>query len=195
MEGPRLLPGAADPYDLDLAFGARRSSRLGARPGGAWRAGSGRPGAPAPGEGFRPSRDLAARRKAFAAGAPSGSLAAPARRRLRGDDAEPPDHPDAAFPADDVPVRQEPARPAGLGAGRLAGTPGLPAGRTAGTPRVRVPGERLFRDGDRVVHARFGDGVVVTSKLTRDDEEVTVAFRSGGVKTLLASIANLEIGR
>jgi hypothetical protein len=58
---------------------------------------------------------------------------------------------------------------------------------------VRVPGERLFRDGDRVVHARFGEGIVVTSKLTRDDEEVTVAFRSGGVKTLLASIANLEI--
>ncbi len=41
-------------------------------------------------------------------------------------------------------------------------------------------------------HARFGDGVVVTSKLTRDDEEVTVAFRNGGVKTLLASMANLE---
>ena len=32
----------------------------------------------------------------------------------------------------------------------------------------------------------------MTSKLTRDDEEVTVAFRSGGVKTLLASMANLE---
>jgi hypothetical protein len=44
-----------------------------------------------------------------------------------------------------------------------------------------------------VLHGRFGDGVVVTSKLTRDDEEVTVAFRAGGVKTLLASIANLEI--
>ena len=39
---------------------------------------------------------------------------------------------------------------------------------------------------------RFGDGVVVTSKLTRDDEEVTVAFRNGGVKTLLASMAHLE---
>jgi hypothetical protein len=34
--------------------------------------------------------------------------------------------------------------------------------------------------------------VVVTSRLTRDDEEVTVAFRAGGVKTLLASLANLE---
>jgi DNA helicase-2/ATP-dependent DNA helicase PcrA len=181
MEGPRLLPGAADPYDLDLAFGARRSSRLGTRAGGAWRAGSGRPGAPAPGEGFRPTRDLAARRDAFAAGAPSGSLI-PSGRGLRGAGAEPPDHPDAAFPADDVPVRQLPGRPTGA-----------PFGRSAAAPRVRVPGERLFRDGDRVIHARFGEGVVVTSRLTRADEEVTVAFRAGGVKTLLASIANLEI--
>jgi DNA helicase-2/ATP-dependent DNA helicase PcrA len=184
MDGPRLLPGAADPYDLDLAFGARRSSRLGARAGGAWREGSGRPGAPAAGEGFRPSRDLAARRDAFAAGAPSGSLAAPGRsfRGLRLDGAEPPDHPDAAFVDDDLPVPRLP--------GRLTATAPV---RPAAAPRVRVPGQRLFRDGDRVVHGRFGDGVVVTSKLTRDDEEVTVAFRAGGVKTLLASIANLEI--
>jgi DNA helicase-2/ATP-dependent DNA helicase PcrA len=182
MEGPRLLPGAADPYDLDLAFGARRSSRLSARPGGAWRANSGRPGAPAAGEEFRPSRDLAARRAAFAAGAPSGSLATSAHHVARNGDAEPPDHPDADFPLDEVPVRLRP--------GSLAGAPIRPAARTA---RVRVPGQRLFHDGDRVVHARFGEGIVVTSKLTRDDEEVTVAFRSGGVKTLLASIANLEI--
>ena len=184
MEGPRLLPGAADPYDLDLAFGARRSSRLGARAGGAWRDGSGRPGAPAPGEGFRPSRDLAARRDAFAAGAPSGSLTPTGGsfRDLRPGVAELPDHPDADFADDDLPVRQLTGRPDGPRPARLAAA-----------PRVRVPGERLFRDGDRVVHSRFGDGVVVTSKLTRDDEEVTVAFRAGGVKTLLASIANLEI--
>jgi hypothetical protein len=40
----------------------------------------------------------------------------------------------------------------------------------------------------------LGDGIVVTSKLTRNDEEVTVAFSNGGgVKTLLASMANLEL--
>jgi len=54
--------------------------------------------------------------------------------------------------------------------------------------------ERQFRDGDRVRHPRLGDGIVVTSKLTRNDEEVTVAFSNGGgIKTLLASIANLEL--
>jgi DNA helicase-2/ATP-dependent DNA helicase PcrA len=58
-----------------------------------------------------------------------------------------------------------------------------------------IPGERRFRDGDRIRHARWGDGIVVTSKLTRSDEEVSVAFKdpSIGRKTMLASLANLEI--
>ena len=82
MIGPQL--GGADErdLDLDLVFGARRTSRFGtpARGGGAaFRQGSGRPGAPAEGEAFRPGRDLAARREAFAEGAPSGSLARPVR--------------------------------------------------------------------------------------------------------------------
>ena len=36
---------------------------------------------------------------------------------------------------------------------------------------------------------------MVTARLTRDDEEVTVAFRdpSAGRKTMLASMANLEL--
>ena len=88
MEGPHLQPGEGSDaaYDLDLAFGARRSSRFGApirAGGGAHRAGSGRPGAPADGQPFVPSRDLAARRDAFDAGAPSGSLAVPGRRAVR----------------------------------------------------------------------------------------------------------------
>ena len=35
----------------------------------------------------------------------------------------------------------------------------------------------------------------MTSKLTRSDEEITVAFKDAGVgrKTMLASLANLEI--
>jgi DNA helicase-2/ATP-dependent DNA helicase PcrA len=60
-------------------------------------------------------------------------------------------------------------------------------------PKPVVPGERRYRDGDRVRHQAFGEGRVVTSKLTRDDEEVTVAFPDKGIKTLLASLANLEV--
>jgi DNA helicase-2/ATP-dependent DNA helicase PcrA len=56
-----------------------------------------------------------------------------------------------------------------------------------------VPGQRRYRDGDRVRHRAFGEGRVVSSKLTRDDEEVTVAFPDRGVKVLLASLADLEV--
>jgi DNA helicase-2/ATP-dependent DNA helicase PcrA len=58
-----------------------------------------------------------------------------------------------------------------------------------------IPGERRYRDGDRVRHARWGDGIVVTSKLTRNDEEVTVAFKDAqvGRKTVLASLAGLDL--
>src|SRR6185503_11792404 len=68
----------------------------------------------------------------------------------------------------------------------------LPARRVV-EPRPVIPGERRFRDGDRVRHSAFGEGAVVTSKLTRDDEEVTVAFPGAGIKKLLASFANLEL--
>jgi hypothetical protein len=166
MSGPRLGSLSPDgdheaPDDLNLVFG-RGATRFGRgiRPGGgAYREGSGRPGAPRAGEAFRPSRDLAARREAFADGARSGTF---------GDRFHDEDGLEVAAPA-----------------------------RTA-TPRVErpvIPGERHYRDGDRVRHIRWGDGIVVTSKLTRSDEEVTVAFRDPqvGRKTVLASLAGLDI--
>lgn len=48
-----------------------------------------------------------------------------------------------------------------------------------------------FRSGQRVRHAKFGDGVVVESQLRSGDEEVVVSFRSAGIKRLAASFANL----
>jgi DNA helicase-2/ATP-dependent DNA helicase PcrA len=172
MVGPQLRGGdiGAD-LDPELVF-RERGSRLGAgirAGGGAYREGSGRPGAPPPGEAFRPSRDLGAKREAYAAGAPSGSLGRPAA-----------DGGVMAWGEE----RYE-ADAAGLGP------------RTAGTVPARpiVPGERRYRDGDRIRHARWGDGIVITSKLTRDDEEVQVAFKDPtvGRKTMLASLANLEL--
>ncbi len=157
MVGPQLQRDGDFGSDLDpeLVF-RERGSRLGSgirAGGGAYRQGSGRPGAPAPGEAFRPTRDLGARRDAYAAGAPSGSL------------------------------------------GRQPWPGSQPSPGGAVPQRPIVPGERRYRDGDRIRHARWGDGIVVTSKLTRDDEEVTVAFRDPvvGRKTMLASLANLEV--
>jgi DNA helicase-2/ATP-dependent DNA helicase PcrA len=156
MIGPRL-GGLDEPerdLDLDLVFGQRRTSRFNTPvrgPGPAYRQASGRPGAPPAGERFRPSRDLAARRDAFADGAPSGSVG--------------------------------------------PGDSGAPAPTAVRLPRPIIPGERQFRDGDRVRHGRWGDGIVVTSKLTRSDEEITVAFKDPAIgrKTMLASLANLDI--
>ena len=42
-------------------------------------------------------------------------------------------------------------------------------------------------------HAKFGDGIVIESKLTGNDEEVTVAFSDEGIKKLVASLAKLEV--
>jgi DNA helicase-2/ATP-dependent DNA helicase PcrA len=165
MTGPRLentdeFEDEFDRVDPDMVFGRARTSRFGTpirTGGGAWRSGSGRPGAPRAGETFRPTRDLEARREAYDEGARSGSLKPPRRVSEAG--------PGEAAPA------HHPAQ-----------------------ARPRIPGERQFRDGDRVRHPLLGEGIVVTSKLTRDDEEVTVAFSNGGgIKTLLASLADLEI--
>ena len=184
IEGPLLVEGGgtAGPLDLDLVFG-RRAGRLigGVRPGAAaFRAGSGTPGAPIPGSTFQPSRDLAAKRAAFAAGAPSGSLNPPRRRGIPAwDDDELADFEDAG--AEELPVRR-------LDTGDAEPRAVRPA-------RPVIPGERRFRDGDRIRHARFGDGIVVTSKLTRSDEEVTIAFADPAVgrKTMLASLAGLDL--
>ncbi len=59
-------------------------------------------------------------------------------------------------------------------------------------PRKQTASERQYRDGDRVRHAAFGEGTVVSGKVTDFDEEVTVAFPEIGIKRLSASFAPLE---
>jgi len=56
-------------------------------------------------------------------------------------------------------------------------------------PKLR---ELQFRAGQRVRHAKFGEGVVIESRPDGSDEEVTIAFKKSGVKRVLASFANLE---
>ena len=52
--------------------------------------------------------------------------------------------------------------------------------------------EPAWHAGDRVTHRRFGDGIVVSSRIVKGDEEVTVAFVGEGVKRLIAAYAGLE---
>jgi DNA helicase-2/ATP-dependent DNA helicase PcrA len=205
---PELLEidtDAAERGDGETSFGRGRvrgfrSERSALGGGGAWREGSGAAGTAADGS-YAPTRDLSARRNAFAAGARSGSLAVP-----HGDDDGIDALPDDEVPTT-IPIGRVPpwlAGRSGGAAGSGAATSGrvtpadapaaapTPIVRTVAPARPRIPGERYYRDGDRVRHARFGEGIVVTSRLTRHDEEVTVAFAGHGVKTLLGSIAGLE---
>ena len=52
--------------------------------------------------------------------------------------------------------------------------------------------EPRYSPGDRVRHAHFGVGTVISCELTRGDQRVTVAFEGQGVKKLLLSLAPLE---
>ncbi len=49
-----------------------------------------------------------------------------------------------------------------------------------------------YKVGDKVRHAQFGNGTVISTKMDGTDEYVQVAFPNNGVKTLLASFAKLE---
>ena len=90
----------------------------------------------------------------------------------------------------------------GFGGGASRGPAPARAGSRASSvivPRARPdPGgaaglrEAGFFAGQKVRHGTFGDGIVVSSKLVENDEEVTVAFAGKGVKRLLASFAKLE---
>jgi DNA helicase-2/ATP-dependent DNA helicase PcrA len=73
----------------------------------------------------------------------------------------------------------------------LTGLSGSWTGR-AEAPRKRIaPGDTKFRPGDHVRHPSLGSGVVVSSQVRSDDEEVVVAFPDKGVKKLMASFAKL----
>lgn len=190
-------PRTDGPTRFGRGVAGYRSARSGFAVGGAWREGSGHPGAP-DGQ-FRPERDLEAKRRAYASGARSGSLRAP--DSYDGVDV-PAVEAETDEPAQTRPIGRVPPWAADRTAeanrhGRLdersTREEVAVQVQTSRPTRVRVPGERFFRDGDRVQHAHFGSGIVVTSKLTRSDEEVTVAFAGVGVKTLAASLANLEI--
>ena len=79
----------------------------------------------------------------------------------------------------------------------LQGLPSVWSGARAGNGRSPADAERSplatrFRVGQKVRHPTFGEGIVVSSAVRADDEEVTVAFPQKGVKKLMAAFADLR---
>ena len=57
---------------------------------------------------------------------------------------------------------------------------------------VEVAPQR-FRDGMRVGHARYGQGTILKSTMTRGGEEVVIRFDTSGVKIFAVADAALEM--
>jgi DNA helicase-2/ATP-dependent DNA helicase PcrA len=96
-------------------------------------------------------------------------------------------------------VASQPSLPSLSGRSQLeAGTrriqPGANRSSLNRASQNEATGERksAFFPGQKVRHSKFGDGLVISTKLVEDDEEVTVSFNGQGIKRLLASFAKLE---
>ncbi len=63
--------------------------------------------------------------------------------------------------------------------------------RTSFKERPQPQANTEWNAGDKVSHPTFGDGVIVSSKIVGQDEELQVAFEGAGVKRLLAAYAKL----
>ncbi|MDP2935863.1 MAG: UvrD-helicase domain-containing protein [Dehalococcoidia bacterium] len=83
--------------------------------------------------------------------------------------------------------RPGPDSPARAVAGRWE-----PPTTLVGRHRPETKASLALVPGDRVRHARFGEGLVVSTKPSGDDQEIAVAFDGAGVKRLLLSFAPLE---
>jgi DNA helicase-2/ATP-dependent DNA helicase PcrA len=127
-------------------------------------------------------------------------------------------NPPSQFLLSVLPLLEMPGAPGGRGGDPLAAAPrprdaSRPTSGVRTTPRTAEEPVRVFprsaaateaaaqpqstsgpayRPGDRVRHAKFGDGIVVASQMRGGDEEVTVAFEGQGVRKLSLAYATLE---
>ena len=71
--------------------------------------------------------------------------------------------------------------------------PHVPPPAAAPAPAPEPAAVPRYTSGQKVRHAKFGDGIVIEVKPTGADTEVTVAFGSVGIKRLAASFARLDL--
>ena len=88
-------------------------------------------------------------------------------------------------------IPQELLRPFGA-AGRRTFRDSITAPRLAEPEDLTASEEAAFAAGDKVMHPKFGQGTVVSTRPNRGDVEVVVAFDGAGVKRLLQSLAPLQ---
>jgi DNA helicase-2/ATP-dependent DNA helicase PcrA len=83
--------------------------------------------------------------------------------------------------------------------GRRGARPGAETGlrdrvrHRAGEAAAVLPPAPKFETGQRVFHAKFGEGTVIEASERGGDQEVAVSFVRHGTKRLLASLAGMEI--
>lgn len=98
------------------------------------------------------------------------------------------------FLRDLPPDRVQGDLPFGSLSGRISGDAAGPQGRWTTQGRGAAPlRQPRFRPGMRVHHPRWGEGLVLDSRLDDDDEVVDIAFESVGIKRVLASLASLTV--
>jgi hypothetical protein len=61
-----------------------------------------------------------------------------------------------------------------------------------GAPDVKDPPDTKLKEGDKVLHAKWGEGVIIGKREKDNETEYQVAFASGGIKKLLAQYAPLK---
>jgi len=72
----------------------------------------------------------------------------------------------------------------------VGAAPGLPAARRPKAPLP--PSQGHYGCGDRVRHAKWGEGIIVSVHGSGEDEEVTIALEGLGLKRVLVKYAPLE---
>ncbi|MEA2596260.1 MAG: ATP-dependent helicase UvrD/PcrA, partial [Thermomicrobiales bacterium] len=68
-----------------------------------------------------------------------------------------------------------------------------PASRPSAVATAPPPVQRLYKVGERVFHAKFGEGVIAQTEQRRNDQDLAIDFVRHGRKRLLASLAPLEV--
>lgn len=78
------------------------------------------------------------------------------------------------------------------GGGRYPRPTDVPPARTRMTAAASGEGPGGFRLGDRVRHAKFGEGTILSFDGDGDRSRVEIRFRDAGTKWLMLSYAHLE---